>query len=226
MSTPTDPIALFHSWQREAMGASATASSLAARLEAWRVVGLRRLVAWALGEALPFADAAALGTCSTTAMPSVRMVLVKRASADGFVFYTDTSSRKGVELAENPRAALAFYWPTVERQVRVEGAVTPLARALTQAYWASRPRGSQLSATASRQSATLAARATLVARVRAHAAQYRGAPVPCPERWGGYCLRPARIEFWQGRPDRLHERILYERVGSDPARWQPTLLQP
>jgi pyridoxamine 5'-phosphate oxidase len=172
----------------------------------------------------PFdATAAALATADAAGRPSVRVVLVKRVDARGFVFHTNRESRKGRELAANPRAALCFHWPAIEEQVRVEGAVTALPDDESDAYFATRPRASQLGAWASPQSAELPDREALERAVREAERRFAGSGVPRPPFWGGYLLRPERIEFWRGRESRLHDRILYERDGE---RWRARNLAP
>ena len=154
-------------------------------------------------------EAAAVATATPDGAPSVRMVLVKERSAAGFVFYTNYESRKGRELADNPRAALLFYWDPLGRQVRIEGPVQQTSDEESAAYVRSRPRGSQLSAMASPQSQTVADREWLERRVAELAARYEDGELPIPEQWGGFRLRPERFEFWQHRDDRLHDRVLY-----------------
>lgn len=175
---------------------------------------LRQFAAWfahaaAAGVRAP--EAAALATATPDGFPSVRIVLVKEANADGFVFYSNYTSRKGAELAANPRAALVFYWDPLGRQVRVEGRVQRTSAAKSAEYVRSRPRASQLSALASPQSAVIEGRGQLEARVRDLAARYEGVELPLPDSWGGFRLLPQTLEFWQHREDRLHDRLRYTR---------------
>ena len=153
----------------------------------------------------------ALATTSASGRPSVRMVLLRGADDRGFVFHTNYTSRKARELDENPYAALCIHWPTMEEQIRVEGRVERLSDGESDGYFASRPRGSQLGAWASKQSAVLPTRETLEEEYRALERRFEGQTVPRPPFWGGYRLIPDEIEFWFGRPDRLHDRLLYVR---------------
>jgi pyridoxamine 5'-phosphate oxidase len=174
----------------------------------------RQFAAWfeavaGAGTAEP--EAAALATATADGAPSVRMVLVKQAGENGFVFFTNYESRKGRELAANPRAALLFHWTLPGRQVRVEGRVGRTTPEETAAYVRTRPRGSQLSALASPQSRPVASRRALEQRVAELAERYADEELPLPEAWGGFRLVPDRIEFWQHRANRLHDRLLYTR---------------
>jgi pyridoxamine 5'-phosphate oxidase len=155
-------------------------------------------------------NAVALATATPDGASSVRMVLLKGLDERGFAFYTNAESRKGIEMAANPRAAMCFHWKSLQRQVRVEGAVTELPASEADAYFHSRSRGSQLGAAVSRQSRVLESREALEEMVREYGAQHEG-EVPRPDRWKGYVLRPERMEFWINRADRLHDRFLFER---------------
>lgn len=172
----------------------------------------RQFAIWfdaAVGAGTPQPEAAALATATADGAPSVRMVLVKHATESGFVFFTNYESRKGRELTANPQGALLFHWILLGRQVRIEGAVQRVRAEETAAYVRTRPRGSQLSALASPQSRPIESRHTLERRVAELAERYAGRELPLPPSWGGLRLVATRIEFWQHRENRLHDRLLY-----------------
>lgn len=190
----TDPISRFRRWLRDAERARA-----------------------------PLHDAMALATATPQGVPSLRFVLLKQVDARGFVFYTDARSRKGRELRANARAAATFHWNTMGRQVRIEGRVVELGDAEADAYWSSRPRGSQLSGATSNQSRELASRALLAARRKELARHLAGREVPRPAEWRGFRIVPDAIEFWTHRDDRLHHRELFQRRART---WRASLLEP
>jgi pyridoxamine 5'-phosphate oxidase len=195
---PGDPFALFDAWYAEARMSEPNDS-----------------------------NAMALATATPDGVPSVRMVLLKGHGPDGFVFYTNSRSRKGAELLANPQAALLFHWKSLRRQIRIEGPLERVTEAEADAYFASRSRDSQLGAIASDQSAPLDARATFIARYDAARAQYgEAAAVPRPAHWYGFRLNPVAIEFWQDREHRLHDRRRYTRDAAAPGGWSSTLLYP
>jgi pyridoxamine 5'-phosphate oxidase len=168
-------------------------------------------------------NAMTLATANAEGAPSARIVLLKGFDERGFVFFTDYRSRKGAELAENPRAALVFYWPELERQVRITGGTMQTDRQESEEYFRSRPRGSRLGAWISHQSQVIAGRQQLDERVPELERRYPGDDVPLPPYWGGFRLRPDSIEFWQGRSSRLHDRIRYGRNGES---WRIERLSP
>ena len=188
---------------------------------------LRQFAIW-------FAEAQAVGVLEPTAMtlatatpdgtPSARTVLLKHYDARGFAFYTNYDSQKGRELDANPRAALLFYWPELERQVRLNGAVARVSTEESAAYFRSRPEGSRLGAWISKQSSVIPDRETLERDFARIAAEFAGGDIPLPPFWGGYRLAPHAIEFWQGRPSRLHDRLRYTREGDDA--WRIERLSP
>lgn len=193
-STPTDPFALFDQWMAEAEASEPNDP-----------------------------NAMALATADAQGRPSLRMVLLKDAGPDGFVFYTNLESRKGGELAENPHVALLFHWKSLRRQIRVEGPVLPVTGEEADAYFASRARTSQIGAWASKQSRPLQGRFELEKRVAEYTAKFGFGAVPRPAHWSGFRVVPERIEFWQDKPFRLHDRFVFTRDGDG---WTVTPLFP
>jgi pyridoxamine 5'-phosphate oxidase len=192
---PADPIELFDQWMADVVRAG-----------------------------LPEPTAMVLATTSADLRPRARMVLLKSSGPAGFTFYTNRTSRKAGDLAEVPQACLLFPWQALNRQVIIEGPVAPLSSSESEPYYHSRPRGSQLGAWASRQSTVLSSRAELEDRYAELERRWpEGTQVPMPDFWGGYRLSPERMEFWQGRPSRLHDRFRYSRAGSG---WRISRLAP
>jgi len=191
----------------------------------WRRIGIAGYKLWQaiIGRPPTDVNAMVLATVSRQGEPSSRNVLLKGVDERGFIFFTNYDSRKGVELGENPHAALTFYWPDLERQVCVAGTVTKLPVGESEAYFRSRPRDSQLGAWASNQSQIVADRAALEAKWREVSTQFPDV-VPLPPNWGGFVLKPERLEFWQGRPSRLHDRFRYARHPD--GSWQVDRLSP
>jgi pyridoxamine 5'-phosphate oxidase len=182
-----------------------------------------RWFAEAFAAGVPSPEVMALATATPHAVPSVRMVLLKGHDQRGFVFYTNRESRKATELKANPRAALALHWHAQNRQVRIEGGVDPLGHVETFAYFQTRPRGNKLAAWASPQSGKVETREQLERLFAETEERFAGDDIPLPPFWGGYCVVPDAIEFWQGQQDRLHDRVRYDRDGDG---WSRARLAP
>lgn len=178
----------------------------------------------ALEAGVPEPSAMTLATADPSGCPSARIVLLKGMDERGFLFYTNYQSRKGRELGENPRAALVFFWSELERQIRITGEVSRLSPEESALYFESRPRGSRLGAWASEQGQPVTNREHLIERFREYRRKFLGQPIPMPSYWGGYVLHPVRIEFWQGRVNRLHDRFQYTR--SQEGAWEVARLAP
>ena len=187
---------------------------------------IRQFQTWfndAIAAKLPMPDAMTLATATPDGKPSARMVLLKQVDDDGFVFYTNYHSIKAAQLDANPYAALVFYWSQLDRQVRVEGSVTKTSPEESREYFRTRPRESQIGAWASEQSEVILSREVLEQRALELETQYSDREIDCPEHWGGYRVKPERIEFWKSRTGRLHDRILYERTADG---WSISRLAP
>ena len=178
----------------------------------------------AIDAELPDANAMTLATADRNGQIASRIVLLKELENELFVFYTNYESKKGKHLSENPYAAITFFWPPLERQINIRGRVTKVNEEISDKYFESRPRKSQLGAWSSKQSSIIPSRSHLVKKFAGYAFKYLGKKVPRPSFWGGYGLKPDYIEFWQGRPSRLHDRIEYERQSDDS--WKISRLSP
>jgi pyridoxamine 5'-phosphate oxidase len=212
-----DPLAQFQKWFAQSTGARR--SGRIRKL----LIRLYKSILTIAGSGPMEINAATLATTGNDGQPSARIVLLKGIDERGFIFFTNYDSRKGRELAENPRAALVFYWADQERQVCIAGEVTKVPSAESQAYFKTRPKGSRVGAWVSHQSELVENRGVLEERWRAMNLKYSSEEIPMPPYWGGYVLSPQRVEFWQGRPNRLHDRFRYLK---HPDKWQIDRLSP
>ena len=210
-----DPLAQFQHWFSHAAQSGSR----------WRKIGIALFKLWhaILDQAPADVNAMVLATATVAGQPSARTVLLKGVDPRGFIFFTNYDSRKGQELACNAKAALVFYWPELERQICVAGVVSKLPAAESEAYFRSRPRGSQLAAWASNQSSAVESRNLLDEKWRAIASKFPH-HVPCPPNWGGFVVLPTRVEFWQGRASRLHDRFCYAKQSD--GKWRIERLSP
>jgi pyridoxamine 5'-phosphate oxidase len=213
-----DPIVQFRRWFDQAAGARQGGKLRGAAIRIYK-----SLLGLGSAERIDV-NAATLATADAEGRPSARIVLLKGVDERGFIFFTNYDSRKGQEIAGNANVALVCYWPDQERQVTVAGAASKVPRAESEAYFKSRPRGSRLAAWASHQSEVIADRQVLESRWRELQAKYPGDEVPMPPNWGGFVIAPVRIEFWQGRPSRLHDRFRYAKQGE--GKWVVERLSP
>ena len=213
-----DPIKQFEKWFAQVAGARASG-----RLRKL-CINLYKSVFMGQRSAPVDINAMTVATADREGRPSARIVLLKGVDTRGFIFFTNYDSRKGSELAENPHASLVFYWPDQERQICVAGEVSRIPEAESEAYFRSRPRGSRIAAWASRQSEVLPDRAALEAKWKELEARYPGDEVPKPPFWGGFVVAPSRMEFWQGRPSRMHDRFRYTKQAD--STWKIERLSP
>jgi pyridoxamine 5'-phosphate oxidase len=216
VSAPLDPSAMRRSYAGAELGESSVAATWFEQFRRWFTEA---------ADALTEPNAMVLATVGRSGRPSARTVLLKAYDESGLVFYTNATSRKGQELAANPIATVVFPWIPLQRQVRVTGSVSPISRAETAAYFKTRPYGSQLGAWASRQSSVLGSRAELEDRYEELERRWPS-EVPVPDFWGGFRLTPDEVEFWQGRPDRLHDRLQFRRTGDGDNDWVLERLAP
>lgn len=214
-----NPLAQFDRW----FGEAARAKTAGSRLRRF-AIGIYKSFSTLFGSTNLEANAMALATVGADGKPSVRTVLLKGVDSRGFIFFTNYESRKGQELMVNPNASLVFYWPELERQVCVAGTVSKLPRVESEKYFHSRPKLSQIAAVASKQSNLLPDRAALEQQMSQLEKQFANRDVPLPECWGGFVLSPERIEFWQGRASRLHDRFSYTRASD--GSWSVCRLSP
>lgn len=213
-----DPVAQFRKWFEQAVG-----TRRSGRIREWLIRWYKKFILVTGAEPMDM-NAMTLATADKEGRPSARIVLLKGLDSRGFVFFTNYESRKGQELTENPNAALVFYWPGQERQVCVTGMVSRASTAESEQYFRSRPRGSRIGAWASKQSSVVKDRKELEAHWADCEAKFVGEDIPLPPFWGGFVLSPNRFEFWQGRPNRMHDRFAYTRTES--GEWRIERLSP
>ena len=218
MPSPAEIAALRHDYAAHGLRRAELDSDPIAQFSSWFTAAIETQIR--------DVNAMSLATSTTEGRPSVRIVLLKGFSPEGFVFYTNYESEKGRELGANRHAALAFFWAQFERQVRVTGTVEKTSREESERYFHSRPFGSQLGAWVSQQSETVASREALDVQLAEATQRFGGSVIPLPENWGGYRLQPETIEFWQGRPNRMHDRFLYRRAADAPSGWTIDRLAP
>ncbi|MBX7202761.1 MAG: pyridoxamine 5'-phosphate oxidase [Bacteroidia bacterium] len=206
---------LRHEYSRESLDESSTAAHPAEQFERWFQEALKA--------ELPEPHAMTLATVDANGKPSARIVLLRGGLPDGLMFFSNYLSRKGVELASNPYASLSFFWPELERQIRVEGKVSPVSAGISDEYFAQRPRGSQIGAWASPQSKPIGSRDELTEHEQRFELEFEGRAVARPPHWGGYLLHAEYFEFWQGRMSRLHDRVCYK---LEDGRWKKFRIAP
>ncbi|MCB0419669.1 MAG: pyridoxamine 5'-phosphate oxidase [Bdellovibrionales bacterium] len=223
-TAPEDPFELFKVWYAEAAGVCPENLSLLGKLWFYTKKPLRKLISKVYPPiSMHQPDAMVISTSNSEGQPSSRVVLLKGFDERGVIFYTNYLSRKGRELESNPKASALFHWGQPERQVRIEGVVEKVPYEESSQYWSSRARGSQVSGFASPQSEKVPDRNWLVAKVQQVRQEHEEKEIPCPHFWGGYVLRPRKVEYWEGRANRFHDRILYEKNNGQ---WSKSRLAP
>ncbi len=224
MSAPDDPLELFKQWYAEASGLCPQNFELIDSILFWVNKILRKLVAYIYPPiSMHQPNAMVIATASVNGKPSNRVVLLKGVSDEGVMFYTNYNSRKGKEIQANPNLSALFHWGQPERQIRIEGVAVKLDYSESAKYWSGRPRGSQISGYSSPQSNKVESKQWLKDQVKLTEQEFAEKDVPCPDFWGGYIIKPVRVEYWQGQANRFHDRILYEKIDD---KWLKSLLAP